>query len=196
MTSPLILASASPRRRMLLETIGVCCEARPAAIDETPRPGEMPPEYVQRMALEKARAGAAANPHAVVLGADTALSLEGAILGKPGSDDNARRMLEALSGRAHEVLSAVTVVGPAGELSECVISEVTLAPLGRDRIEAYLATGEGQDKAGGYAIQGLAGAFIQRLVGSYSAVVGLPLRETAELLIRQGIAIWQHPRSP
>ncbi|OHV12266.1 Maf family protein [Kushneria phosphatilytica] len=195
MSEQLILASASPRRRMLLETIGVSCQVMPMDIDETPELDEAPMAYVRRMACEKARAGLRKAPNGVVLGADTALSLEGVILGKPGGDDRARQMLEALSGRTHQVLSAVAVAGPAGLLSECVISEVTVAELDAACIDAYLATGEGQDKAGGYAIQGLAAAFIQRLSGSYSAVVGLPLCETAELLIRQGIAIWQPPRS-
>lgn len=190
----LFLASASPRRRELLAQIGVPCVRQIASIDETPLPAEPAAAYVERLARGKARAGLAAlagRADAVVLGADTAVVLDGGILGKPADFAEARAMLRALSGRSHQVLTAVALASPAREAARVVASEVSFRALGEAEIAAYWASGEPRDKAGGYGIQGLAAVFVRRIEGSYSAVVGLPLCETAELLGEFGIACWQ-----
>ncbi|MBB3189729.1 Maf family protein [Halomonas cerina] len=190
----LCLASASPRRRDLLASIGVAVEVCPVDIDETPRPGEPADAYVTRLAREKALAGARLSP-LPVLGSDTAVVRDGEILGKPEGRSHAAAMLSSLSGRSHEVLTAVAVSGPAGLLETCVPTRVVMRVIDEDEIRAYWATGEPVDKAGGYAIQGLAAVFIARLEGSHSAVVGLPLFETASLLARQGVPIWNRAMS-
>lgn len=185
----LCLASASPRRRELLASIGVAVEVKPVDIDETPRADESAEAYVIRLAREKALAGARHSSLAI-LGSDTAVVRDGEILGKPRDRAHAAAMLRSLSGRDHQVLTAVAVSGPAGVLERCVATRVTLRDITEDEIAAYWATGEPADKAGGYAIQGLAAVFVARLEGSHSAVVGLPLFETAELLARQGVPYW------
>lgn len=184
-----ILASASPRRCELLAQIGVAFEQQVADIDETPRSGEAPGDYVARVALKKARAVYAGSGAEVpVLGADTSVVVDGRILGKPADFADARAMLRALSGQAHEVLSAVAVV--AGREAVAVNrSKVWFRAIDDTEIEAYWRSGEPRDKAGAYAIQGLAAAFIERLDGSYSGVMGLPLYETARLLQDFGIRI-------
>ncbi|MBB3231535.1 Maf family protein [Halomonas stenophila] len=192
--SPLIcLASASPRRRELLGSIDVPVEVRPVDLDETPLPGEAVEAYVLRLAEDKARAGAALGP-LPTLGADTAVVCDGTILGKPRDREHAAAMLRALSGRRHEVLTAVAVTGPAGLLSTRVVTRVTMREIAEEEIAAYWATGEPADKAGGYAIQGRGAVFVARLEGSHSAVVGLPLFETAALLSRQGVPLWNRSR--
>jgi septum formation protein len=191
MTS-LYLASGSPRRRELLVQIGVPFTVVSAAIDETPLTGEAPRAYVERLALAKARAGSDALDGAgVVLGADTAVILDQRILGKPLDEADFLATLAALSGREHEVLTAVALVD--GERSEVfsVSSRVAFRPIQAAEARAYWASGEPQDKAGGYAIQGLAAVFVDSLHGSYSAVVGLPLCETAQALGDFGIPCWQ-----
>ncbi|WP_438766933.1 Maf family protein [Kushneria sp. TE3] len=192
MSSPdLILASASPRRLELLATLGVIAHAFPVDLDETPHPDEPARDYVVRLAREKALAGQQAFDTTLpVLGGDTALSVDGQILGKPESDDHARAWLRALSGRAHQVISAVTLVGPAGILDACVISDVHFRLMEETEISAYVASGEGRDKAGGYALQGRGAMFVSRIEGSWSGIVGLPLCETAQLLARHGVAPW------
>ncbi|WP_457807865.1 Maf family protein [Kushneria sp. EE4] len=192
MSSPdLILASASPRRLELLATLGVIAHAFPVDLDETPHPDEPPRDYVVRLAREKALAGQQAFDTTLpVLGGDTALSVDGQILGKPESDDHARAWLRALSGRSHQVISAVAVTGPAGVLEACVISDVHFRLMEETEISAYVASGEGRDKAGGYALQGRGAMFVSRIEGSWSGIVGLPLCETAQLLARQGVAPW------
>ena len=200
------LASASPRRRELLLQIGVPHRLVSAPIDESVLPGELPAAYVERLARAKAAAGlaalggsAAAGAHGApygssepcVLGADTAVVLDGRILGKPADRADGLAMLAALSGRVHEVLTAVAVCDGSRCAAQVVSSRVHFRTLGDAEREAYWATGEPLDKAGGYAIQGLAAIFVERLEGSYSAVVGLPLAETAELLAGFGIACWQ-----
>lgn len=185
----LCLASASPRRRDLLAAIGVSVEVRPVDIDETPWPGEPAADYVTRLAREKALAGARLT-RLPTLGSDTAVVCDGVILGKPEGAEHAASMLRGLSGREHEVLTAVAVSGPAGVLEACVATRVTMREISDGEIAAYWASGEPADKAGGYAIQGLAAVFVARIEGSHSAVVGLPLFETAELLRRQGVAVW------
>ncbi|MHC6227200.1 Maf family protein [Pseudomonas sp. X10] len=190
--TPLFLASGSPRRRELLAQIGVPFTSVVAPVDETPLPGESAPAYVERLARAKAQAGLAglARP-AVVLGADTAVVLDGRILGKPEGRGHALAMLAELAGREHQVLTAVALTDGQRCLSQCVASEVRLRPISPDEAQRYWATGEPLDKAGGYAIQGLGAIFVTGLQGSYSAVVGLPLSETAELLGQFGIACWQ-----
>jgi septum formation protein len=188
----LYLASGSPRRRELLEQIGVRFEIVAAPVDETPLAHEDPGAYVERLALAKARAGRRQTPRpGVVLGADTAVVLDGRILGKPLDRDDALATLAALSAREHEVITAVALVGEGREVVRSVRSRVSLRAIGVAEAEAYWASGEPQDKAGGYAIQGLAAIFVQGLNGSYSAVVGLPLSETAQLLSEFGIPCWQ-----
>jgi septum formation protein len=190
----LYLASESPRRRELLTQIGVPFSVLSAPIDECVWPGELPGAYVERLARAKALAGLAtlADPHAaVVLGADTAVVLDGRILGKPANRADALATLAALSGREHEVLSAVALTTSARSEVRVVCSQVEFRPLSRAEIDAYWASGEPLDKAGSYAIQGLAAVFVRHLQGSYSAVVGLPLCETAELLANFDIPCWQ-----
>mgnify|MGYP001817715584 FL=1 len=178
------LASMSPRRQELLQQIGVEHTLLKVEIDETPNPGEPPVDFVRRLALEKARAGHAQLVEAdtmPVLGADTAVVIGDTIMGKPHDRVHGIAMLEQLSGRTHQVMTAVALVG-AHEAVLVSISDVTFDTLDAGVCEAYWATGEPVDKAGGYAIQGLASAFVTRLEGSYSGVVGLPLNETAALL--------------
>lgn len=183
-----VLASASPRRAELLRQVGVTFRVAPMAIDESPRSGEAPDTYVRRIALEKARAGwqATAGPPPV-LGADTAVVLDGHIFGKPRDREDGVAMLAGLSGRRHRVYSAVALV--AGSRAQVVLScnEVTLRRISAAEREAYWATGEPCDKAGGYAIQGLGAMFVTRLQGSYSGVMGLPLYETTRLLREFGM---------
>lgn len=188
--SPLLcLASASPRRRELLASIGVPLTVCPVDIDETPLPGESAEAYVTRLAREKALAGARLSS-LPTLGSDTAVVLDGAILGKPEGPAHAAAMLRSLAGREHRVLTAVAVTGPAGLLDACVATTVAMREISDDEIAAYWASGEPADKAGGYAIQGRAAVFVEHIAGSHSAVVGLPLFETAALLRRQGVALW------
>ncbi len=185
-TRTLILASSSPRRKALLEQLGIRCEVRPVDIDESMREGETPRGYVERLALEKARA-ARTDDGAVVLGADTAVVVDDDILGKPRDFAHAREMLKRLADREHEVLTAVAVVAGAHEEVVTTTSRVVFGPLADETIEAYWATGEPADKAGAYAVQGIAGAFVRELHGSVTGVIGLPLYETVELLHRFGI---------
>ena len=190
----LYLASGSPRRRELLTQIAVPFRTLIAPIDENALPDESPVAYVERLALAKGQAGLAAlidSQDAVVLGADTAVVLDGRILGKPADRDEALATLSALSGRSHQVLTAVALVSRERVASRVVTSQVTFRPLSLAEIEAYWASGEPQDKAGCYGIQGLAAVFVSQLHGSYSAVVGLPLCETAALLAEFAIPCWQ-----
>ncbi|OHC30212.1 MAG: septum formation inhibitor Maf, partial [Pseudomonadales bacterium RIFCSPLOWO2_02_FULL_63_210] len=183
--STLYLASGSPRRRELLTQIGVPFSPLIVPIDENLLPEESPRAYVERLARAKAQAGLAAlaDPRdAVVLGADTAVVLDGQILGKPQDRDEAVATLSALSAREHQVLTAVALASTSKVAARVVSSRVRFRRLTRAEIEAYWATGEPRDKAGSYGIQGLAAVFVSQLQGSYSAVVGLPLCETAELL--------------
>lgn len=190
----LYLASGSPRRRELLTQIGVPFSSLSVPIDENALPEEPPRAYVERLARAKAQAGLAAlaDPRdAVVLGADTAVILDGRILGKPLDRDEAVATLNALSAREHLVLTAVALASTTRVVARVVGTRVRFRRLTRAEIEAYWATGEPRDKAGSYAIQGLAAVFVSQLHGSYSAVVGLPLGETAELLAEFAIPCWQ-----
>jgi septum formation protein len=184
------LASQSPRRKQLLEQLGLAFGLLHVDVPEIRRPGESAGDYVDRVAHEKALAGLAAvrerDGRAVVLGADTEVVLDDRVFGKPGDADDAAAMLRALSGRTHRVISTVWCVDASRQESESSVSEVRFARLDKAAIAAYVATGEPFGKAGGYAIQGRAAAFIEHLSGSYSGVVGLPLHETARLLRRFG----------
>lgn len=191
MHQPLILASASPRRAELIQTFGVPVMIEPAAIDESPHADESAHELIRRVAYEKAIAVHNQYPEAYILGADTGVVVDHQFLGKPSSADAAKTMLQMLSGRSHEVSSAVVLVSPQGEIgSAFVTTTVWFATLPVAWIDAYVASGDPMDKAGGYAIQHAAGLFVSRLEGSYSNVVGLPLYETGQLLRRAGL--W-HP---
>lgn len=190
----LYLASASPRRRELLEQIGVAVQLVRCSVDEQVLPDELAEQYVQRVTQDKAGAGVAqAPPGAVVLAADTAVVLDGQILGKPADRRHALLMLRALSGREHEVLTAVAVARGADVRLQQVTTRVRFRTLSEAEMTAYWDTGEPADKAGGYGIQGLGAVFVEHLSGSYSAVVGLPLMETASLLAGFGIRCWQSP---
>jgi septum formation protein len=181
----LILASASPRRAELLRQAGVDFDVEPADVDETVRDGETPADYVRRVASAKSAAVHGRRPGAaIVLGADTAVVVDGSILGKPRDDDDAAAMLRRLAGRTHEVLTGVSLRNDRTELDAVVTTRVTFAPLSDGDVAAYVASGEGRDKAGAYAIQGLASRFIPSIEGSYSNVVGLPVATVAELLSR------------
>jgi len=187
--SPLLLASASPRRRQLLQQIGVEFSVVTHRVNETPHCDEEAREYVVRMALEKARhAASRAGPEQIVLGADTAVVLGDHILGKPSGREEALRTLMALSGRTHEVCSAVAVCGRSFARTRLNVTAVTFRSLSRAEAAAYWRTGEPSDKAGSYGIQGIGALLVSRIEGSYSAVVGLPLVETAALLAEAGIA--------
>ena len=189
-TAPLVLASASPRRLELLRQVGIePATVAPAAIDEAPRARELPAHYARRMAREKAEAVAADHPNAFVLGADTVVALGRRILPKAEDEAAARACLERLSGRRHRVLGGIEVIAPDGRRAErLVATAVTFKRLEAREIAAYLASGEWRGKAGGYAIQGRAAAFIPRINGSYPNVVGLPLTETLALLTGLGYA--------
>lgn len=190
----LILASSSPRRRELLEQIGVLFDVKVADVDETPLADESPDDYVQRLALAKARkiAQGLTQP---CLGSDTSVVLNGKIFGKPQNDEDAREMLQALNGQNHQVMSAVAIVQHTqdGERSDVrlVSTKVTFKKLSNDQIDKYIATGEPADKAGAYGIQGKGALLVEGIEGSYSNVVGLPLTETATLLEQYDIPYWQ-----
>lgn len=186
----LYLASKSPRRRELLGRLGLEFGVLEIDIPEQRQPGEPPRDYVCRVAREKAGAGllkVLGNPSALVLGSDTEVVLDDEVLGKPADATDAAAMLRRLSGRTHEVISAVSLVSPGRELQAVSVSQVTFDELDDARIDAYIASGEPFGKAGAYAIQGGAEVFVGRLDGSYSGVMGLPLRETARLLAGFGI---------
>lgn len=188
----IILASASPRRAELLQQIGVTFSVRPADIDETPEPAETPEHYVGRLAREKALAVADSSPECLVLGSDTSVVLDGVILGKPSGPADAKETLARLSGATHQVITAVALATGGQCQSLLVVTEVRFRELSAGEIDAYVASGEPMDKAGSYGIQGLGGIFVNELRGSYSAVVGLPLQETAALLAGAGYPVWRN----
>jgi septum formation protein len=191
------LASGSPRRRELLQQIGVSFRVVGTAVDEAVRSAETAPAYVLRLAAAKADAGWERSRDATdvpVLAADTAVVLDGKILGKPADRQDGEGMLRELSGRTHEVLTAVVLRTANGLQSRISRSEVTFRSIAADEAQAYWETGEPSGKAGAYAIQGRAAVFIADLRGSYSGVMGLPLFETAELLREAGVMRWQGRR--
>jgi septum formation protein len=191
MTAQIILASASPRRQELLDQINVTYKVYPVDIDETPRINEPPLAYVQRLAAEKSAAcKAQLNPDRPILAADTAVVLGKMIMGKPKNQADALAMLMQLSGKTHQVYSAISLRGREHGQAVC-ITEVTFRHLKEQEILAYWHSGEPLDKAGSYAIQGLGALFVEAIKGSFSGVVGLPLFETAELLSNQGVTVFK-----
>lgn len=189
MAAQLILASASPRRKELLEQLKLEFIVHPVELDETPKPNEAALVYVERLAAEKsALCASLPNTNLPVLAADTAVVLDGRIMGKPVNKEDALDMLSKLSGYTHKVFSAVSLRGK--EHWQAVnITEVTFRKIAEAEMHAYWKSGEPADKAGSYAIQGLGGLFVESINGSYSGVVGLPLFETAQLLAKQGIGL-------
>jgi len=197
--SKLYLASSSPRRAELLQQIGVEFEVFSSPIDETPLSNEPPTDYVRRMAEEKAKSaykkyseevgGNSSVP--VFLAADTSVILQGTILGKPTDQADHLKMLEMLSGQTHQVITGFAIHSSKhGLISRTVVTDVTFKSLTKPQIESYWLTGEPQDKAGGYGIQGYGAIFVDSIHGSYSNVVGLPLTEVSELLTQFGIQVW------
>jgi len=187
------LASVSPRRRELLAQIGVPHKVVGAHIDETAHPGEMPRDYVMRMARQKALAVRDRGEPLPVLAADTTVVLDDVIYGKPRDRDEGVAMLQRFSDRVHEVMTAVAIADAGGVALRLNVSSVRFRKLTPQECNAYWETGEPHDKAGGYAVQGAAAVFIESLSGSYSGVMGLPLFETAELLRGAGVGIWRRP---
>ena len=185
----LILASASPRRAALLAQIGVDFEVLPGNFDESARPGESPQSYVRRMAAGKA--SVASDHGRPLLAADTVVVLDETVLGKPTSVEHGCELLRRLSGRRHEVMTAVALRSGSRTSEALSVTEVWFRPLSAPEISRYMALGEGLDKAGGYAIQGAGAVFVERIHGSYSGVVGLPLVETHRLLVQADIDIWR-----
>lgn len=184
----LLLASQSPRRAELLQQIGIPFTQFPVDIDETVLPHESPKKYVQRMAQEKSAMGfQRTDNNNIVLGADTIVVAQGQILGKPKHKNDAIRMLNILSDNTHQVLTAVTVISAKQQKSTVVETQVCFGPLTTQEIAWYWQSGEPQDKAGSYGIQGLGGQFVKHINGSYSAVVGLPLYQTKILLTEFGV---------
>lgn len=189
MSPQLILASASPRRRELLDRAGVAFSIIPSQTTEEVLPGEIPEDYVWRIAKEKAHDVATQHPESWVLAADTIVTIDGLILGKPLNEADGSRMLHLLSGRSHHVMTAFVLLQTEQrkEIQQRVRSTVTFKSLTDDQIAAYLATGEPSDKAGAYAVQGLGADLVERVEGSYTNVVGLPMNEVLEVLKAVGI---------
>jgi len=181
-SNPVILASASPRRRELLAQIGVSFTVIVTDIDETPLPGEEHRAYTLRLAEAKALAVLRQHPDAIVIGADTIVTIDDELLGKPCDTTDAERMLQQLAGRTHQVTTGVAVVTHADSLKQTVTTNVTFSPMTLAEIRSYVASGEPMDKAGAYAIQGRAAQWIPRIEGDYSNVVGLPLATLSTLL--------------
>ena len=185
--SRVILASQSPRRRELLALVGISHEVRPADIDETYGPGEVPKDHAERLAREKAAVVAREAPDAVVVGSDTIVVVDGDVLGKPADEGEAKQMLARLAGRSHVVMTAVAVVWRGETRSDVVEVGVTFHPLTPNDIAAYVATREPMDKAGAYGIQGFGATIVERVDGDYFAVMGLPLQRLVRLLTELGI---------
>jgi septum formation protein len=182
-----VLASGSPRRRQLLELIGIEHQVSPSNIDETMRPRETPRRHAQRLAREKASAVAKRTPDAVTIAADTIVVIDGKVLGKPADYEDARRMLSMLSGREHTVITAVAVARGGKLRSSIEEVRVTFRKLRGDEIDSYIATGEPMDKAGAYGIQGYGATIVERVDGDYFAVMGLPLARLVTLLRAVGV---------
>lgn len=186
----LILASQSPRRAELLRQMGLSFEVRPSNTEEVTEPGLTPHEEVVSLSLRKARAVyGSLTEEAVVLSADTVVVLDDNILGKPRDEEDAKRMLTALSGRSHLVLTGVTVMGPGGTQTHCEETTVTFRSLSEGEIDAYIASFEPMDKAGAYGIQGFGGLFVSHLAGDYFNVVGLPVCAAGQMLRKAGIPV-------
>mgnify|MGYP002713282153 CR=1 FL=1 len=189
-SAQIILASASPRRRELLEQIGITARVQAVDIDESRFPNEAVMDFVQRLAMEKAQCGfeTVSNDEArPVLGSDTIVEIGGDVLGKPEDREHAREILMMLSGRVHEVHTSVAMVSQDRKIIDTSSTQVHFKTLEAGEIDSYISTGEADDKAGAYAIQGIAAQFVKNINGSYSGVMGLPLYETAKLLKQCGI---------
>lgn len=183
---PFILASASPRRRELLERLGLAFDVLPADVDESAQPGEAPEAMARRLAEAKALAVAHLRPEALVVGSDTIVVIDGEVLGKPASADEALAMLRTLSGRTHTVFTAVAVTWRGRTESSVEAVTVTFRTLSDDLLRAYIATGEPMDKAGAYGIQGYGATIVERIDGDYFAVMGLAIGRLVELVRRTG----------
>jgi len=196
-TTRLILASASPRRRELLRAVGVRFRVVPSRIEEVPRPGEPPLRFVRRAAREKGEEVASRHPSAFVLSADTIVVAKGKILGKPADRKEGRRMLSLLAGREHLVHTAACLLRADGGYLDalCVTTHVRFRPLTEEEIAAYLCAGESDDKAGAYAAQGAGNLLIDRISGSFTNVVGLPMTQTLAMLLRAGLLVVS-PKGP
>jgi septum formation protein len=189
-----VLASASPRRTMLLDQMGIAHSVKPVDIDESALANETPEAQVARLAEQKAQTALARlhdedvlNENTRVLASDTLIAFNGVSLGKPEDKEDARRILSMLSNNEHEVLTAISVASTTKQVTQTITTKVTFAALTNDEIDAYWDTGEPADKAGSYAIQGIGGQFVKAINGSASAVVGLPLYETRQLLREFGV---------
>jgi septum formation protein len=191
-STPLILASSSPRRRELLQGLGLDFTVVTSDVDETTDSHLAPAEVVEQLALRKAGAVAKKVEKGIVLGSDTIVVLDGQILGKPSDESDAFRMLSALQGREHTVYSGVALIDAASGRSEVAhnATRVMIRPMTEQEINAYIATGEPMDKAGSYAIQGIGATMVEGIVGDYFTVVGLPLHLTAKLLARFGVSLF------
>jgi len=187
-TPTLILASTSPRRREILAALGLDFTVVPVDVDESPQDGETPGDMALRLAVAKA-AAADAHDNNIVLGADTIVAIDGRALGKPVDKADCLAMLERLSGRGHKVLTGVALHGAQGSQTALSETDVYFREISRDEALAYWQSGEPCDKAGAYAVQGLGGVFVERIEGSYSGVVGLPVFETATLLANAGLGV-------
>jgi septum formation protein len=185
---PLVLASASPRRQALLAQLGLSFLVDPADVDESAQPRESPRTYVTRLAQQKAEAVSRRHPGSVVLGADTTVALDGEVLGKPQDAEEAQRMLARLTGRTHQVFTAVATAGPRRAV-QAVETLVTFGHFPPQALAFYAASGEPLDKAGAYALQGLGGFLVERISGSHSNVIGLPLVQTLQLLQAAGVQL-------
>lgn len=193
-TTPIILASASPRRRELLERVGIAIAVVPADVDETAHPGEPAIAYARRVALAKANTIAGREPDRWVVAADTVVEVDGDILGKAADEVEARAMLARLLGRTHRVTTAVAIIGPgSAAIEQQVTTAVTMRAAGDDELRGYVASGEWRGKAGAYAVQGMAAAFVTRVEGSITNVIGLPLAEVVCELARLGAAVPHYP---
>ena len=178
----IILASKSPRRKELLEKCGIAFACMPMDTDESLEEGNTLEEKIRLLSERKAEARLAVNPDAVVIGSDTIVTLDGEILGKPADHEDAKRMLRELSGRTHQVITGVCIVSSKRKYSDVSVSDVTFAPLSEEEIDGYVSSGECDDKAGAYAIQGIGGRFITHISGDYYAIMGLPLNLVYEEL--------------
>jgi septum formation protein len=194
----LVLVSASPRRADLLRSLGLDVLIRPAAVDETPRPGERPGDLAERLARAKLAAAGAVPSPGLAIAADTIVVAEGEVLGKPDDRGEARRMLRLLAGRAHQVITVLAVRAVPEEVVACesVATRVLFAPMSEEEIAWYAGTGEGLDKAGAYALQGIGALFVRSIEGSYTNVIGLPLETLHPYLRRFGLLPSTSPLKP
>lgn len=189
----LVLASSSPRRQELLRNAGIAFEVQPAHIPEDPEPAESAKAYAERLAREKALTVARQRPHDLVLGADTVVVVDGQLLGKPSNAADAARMLRMISGREHQVITGVCVVANGQPIVASETTLVTVGEITESEIAAYIATGEPMDKAGAYAIQGIASRWISRIEGDYGNVVGLPVALVWRMLRQSAGSSWESP---